>query len=109
MYCKFCSWIKIGAITESIKKVIQCLRTREKKDGKLDFLANAKGNTIESLTSNVLINQNISHYELVSMHDMFKEFNDIKMSLKIIKALILFFMPQFVIAALFCNNSCPNL
>ena len=64
---------------------------------------------MESLTSHVLINQNISHYELVWMNDMFKEFNDIKMSLKIIKPLILFFVRQFVIAALFCNNGCPNL
>ena len=30
-YCKFCSWIKICAINERIKKVIQCLRKREKK------------------------------------------------------------------------------
>ena len=46
------------------------------------FLAKSKLNSIEVLTSNALIDLNISHDEFVLINNLLKEFYDIKPEIK---------------------------
>ena len=65
-YYKFCSGLKICAITAKTKKYKPIINKKSKKHDKLILLAKTKLNSIEILISKALISSNIGHDEFVS-------------------------------------------
>ena len=69
--------LKICTIIAGIKKYKSIIKKKKKKHDKIVLLAKSKLNNIEVLSSNVLIDSNISH-EFVLTNNVLKEYDDMK-------------------------------
>ena len=77
--------LKICAITTGIKKYRSIIKKKKKKYDKIVFLAKTKLNSIESLSSNVLIDPYISYNEFVLVNNVLKEYDDLKEEIENLK------------------------
>ena len=75
--------IKICVITAGIKKCKLIIMKKKTKHDKIALLAKTRFNTVEVLISKDLIDSNISHDEFISVHNVFKEYDDMKEETKI--------------------------
>ena len=73
--------IKIYAITAAIKKYKSITKKKNKKHDKIVLLEKDKLNTIEVIISRVLIDSYISHEEFLSVNNVVKEYDEIKILL----------------------------
>ena len=78
--------LKIHAITAEIKKYKLIIKKKKKHD-KIVLLTKAKLNTIEVLTSRVLIDSCINHDEFVLVNNLLREYGDMKEAIKNTKTL----------------------
>ena len=74
--------LKICVITAGIKKYKLIIEKKMKKHDKIVLLAKSALITMEFLTSKTLFDSNISHDEFFSIHNMLKEFYDMKEEIK---------------------------
>ena len=74
--------LKICVITARVKKYKSIIKKKKQKHDKIVLLAKSKVNSIELLISTALIDSNISHDEFVLIHNILKEFHDIKEEIK---------------------------
>ena len=74
--------IKICAITAGMKKYKSIIKKKKKKHDKIVLLASTKLNPIEVLISKSSIDSYISHDELVSVHNLLREYNKMKEEIK---------------------------
>ena len=77
--------LKICAITAGIKKYKSMINKKKKKHDKMVSLAKSKLNRIEMLISKSLIDSNICHDEFVSIHNLLKEYEEMKEEVKKLK------------------------
>ena len=77
--------LKICAITEGIKMYKSMINKKKKKHDKMESLAKSKLNRIEMLISKSLIDSNICHDEFVSIHNLLKEYEEMKEEVKKLK------------------------
>ena len=68
--------LKICAITAEIRKYKSIIQKKKKKHDKIVYLAKSKLNSIEVLTSKVLIDTNISYDGFVLINNVLKKFCD---------------------------------
>ena len=61
------------------------IKKKKKKHDKIVLLGKSKLNSIEVLISKAVIDSVISHYELVSIKNMLKEYNEMKEEIKSLK------------------------
>ena len=76
--------LKIFAITAAIKKY-NSIKKKKKKHDKIVLLAKSKLNSIEVLNSKALIDSVISHDEFVLIHNVLKEYSEMKEEIKNLK------------------------
>ena len=74
--------LTIYAITAAIKKHKSIIKKKKNKHDKIVFSANSKLNSIEVLIPKALIDSVISHDEFVLIHNVLKEFHDMKEEIK---------------------------
>ena len=77
--------LKICAIHAGIKKYKSIIKKKKKKHDKIVLLANSKLNSIEILISKALIDSVISHDKFVLIHNVLKEYNQMKEEIKNLK------------------------
>ena len=73
--------IKIYAITAAIKKYKSIIKKKNKKHDKIVLLEKDKLHTIEVIISKVSIDSYISHEEFLSVTNVVKEYDEIKILL----------------------------
>ena len=74
--------LKICVITAGIKKYKSIIEKKKKKHDIIVLLAKSTLITMEFLTSKTLVDSNISYDEFFSIHNMLKEFYDMKEEIK---------------------------
>ena len=70
--------IKFSAITAEIKKHKSMIKKKNKNHDKIILWGKSKLNTIKVQISKALINSYISHDELVSINDVWREYYEVK-------------------------------
>ena len=77
--------LKICVITAEIKKYESLIKKKKKKHDKIALLAKSELNNVEVLISKALIDSVISHDKFVSINNVLKEYNEIKIEVKTLK------------------------
>ena len=71
--------------TELVKKLLKATRNKKKKHNKIFILARSKLNSIEGKISEALINNLISHEDLITIINQEKNYRELKESIKMMK------------------------
>ena len=66
--------LHFGFLQESLKKLLKTTRNKKKKQNKIVMLARSKLNSIESKTSESLINNEISHEDFMTIINKEKKY-----------------------------------
>ena len=74
--------LEICAITAGIKKYKSIITKKKKKHGKIELLSKSNLNSIEVLICTTLINSVSSHDESVSINNVLKKYNQMKIKIK---------------------------
>ena len=71
--------------TGLVKILLKAIRNKKKKDNKIVMLARSKLNTIESKTSEALINNQISHEDFITIINEERNYGELKESIRMMK------------------------
>ena len=71
--------------TGLVKKVLKKIRDKKKKHNKIIIFARSKLNSIESKTSEVLINHQISHEDFLTIVNEERNYRELKESIRMMK------------------------
>ena len=82
--CKFYSCI--FNFNKNCKKLLKTTRSKKKKHNKIVMLATSKLNSIESKISAVLINNEISHEDFITITNEEKKHRELKESIRLINS-----------------------
>ena len=72
--------------TGIIKKLLKTTKNKEKKHNKIVMLARNKWNSIESKTSEALINDEISHEDFMAINNEGKKYRELKESIRMMNS-----------------------
>ena len=78
--------LKICVVAAGIKKHKSIIKKNKKKHNKIVLLPNSKWNNMEVLISKALIDSNNSHDEFALIHNVLKEYEELKEEIQNVKA-----------------------
>ena len=77
--------LAFSLFTGLVKKVLKKIRDKKKKHNKIIIFARSKLNSIESKTSEVLINHQISHEDFLTIVNEERNYRELKESIRMMK------------------------
>ena len=77
--------LEFSLCTALVKKLLKVTRNKKKKHNKIVMLARSKLSSIESKTSESLINNQISHEDFITIINEERNYRELKESIRMIK------------------------
>ena len=78
--------LTFSVTTEFVKKLLKTIRNKKKKHNKIAMLARSKLNSLESKISEALINNEISHEDVMTISNEEKKYRELKESIRMMNS-----------------------